>query len=413
MSRREVIRMGVAAAAASAFGAGAATTRQAAAAPSIAPFRVAVPQTELDDLRRRLAGARWPERETEEGWSQGVPLDRLQRLVEYWRTDYSWRRFEAQINGFPQFRTRIDGLGFHFLHVTSRHPHALPIVLTHGWPGSIIEFLKVIGPLTDPTAHGGRARDAFHVVIPSLPGYGFSDKPSGPGWNSGRIARAWAGLMDMLGYRRWVAQGGDWGASVTNTLALQRPAGLVAIHLNLPLAIPATLPAKAATPAERAAIAAWTRHTTEGGGYGHEQATRPQTIGYALTDSPIGLAAWMYEKFQAWTDNHGEAENALSRDEILDDITLYWLTSTAASSARLYRENASKFGPNQGIVDFPVGISMFPKEILRQPRSWIDKVYPNIIHWNEPPRGGHFAAFEQPALFTQELRDCFREVRDA
>jgi pimeloyl-ACP methyl ester carboxylesterase len=337
----------------------------------------------------------------------------LQRLVEYWRTGYNWRRFESQINAFPQFRTELDGLGFHFLHVKSKHENALPILLTHGWPGSVIEFLKVIGPLTDPTAHGGRAEDAFHVVIPSLPGYGFSDKPSEPGWNSGRIAKAWAELMRSLGYNRWVAQGGDWGATVTNTLALQKPAGLIAIHLNLPIAFPTNLQMEGATPAEREAIAAWRRHNTDGAGYFQEQATRPQTIGYALTDSPVGLAAWIYEKFQAWTDNTGDPESALTRDEMLDDITLYWLTNTAASSARLYRENAGKFGPNQGVVDFPVGLSIFPREIARVPRTWADKVYPNLIHWNELNKGGHFAAFEQPALFTQELRDCFRKMRNA
>jgi len=386
---------------------------QAADAPIVAPFRAAVPQAALDDLKRRLDGARWPERETASGWSQGVPLDRLQRLVSFWSSGYSWRRFEARLNAFPQFRTEIDGLGFHFLHVRSKHATALPIVLTHGWPGSVIEFLKVIDPLTDPTTHGGRAEDAFHVVAPSLPGHGFSDKPSGPGWNSGRIARAWAELMRRLGYTRWVAQGGDWGASVSNTLALQKPAGLAAIHLTIPLAVPPTLATEGVTPSEGEAIAALKRHATDGGGYALEQATRPQTIGYALADSPVGLAAWIYEKFQAWTDNDGDPETALSRDEMLDDISLYWLTNTAASAARLYRENSGTFGVNQGVVDFPVGVSIFPREVFRVPRSWADKIYPNIIHWRELERGGHFAALEQPALFTQELRDCFRRVRAA
>jgi pimeloyl-ACP methyl ester carboxylesterase len=406
MSRRTVIQMGAAAAAASALSIGIASANDL-----LTPFRVAVPQAALDDLQRRLDSARWPERETQRGWAQGVPLDRLQRLVEYWRTGYSWRRFEAQVNAFPQFHTAIDGLGFHFLHVRSKHESALPLLLTHGWPGSMIEFLKVIGPLTDPTAHGGRASDAFHVIVPSLPGYGFSDKPSEPGWNSERIAKAWAQLMRRLGYTRWVAQGGDWGASVTNTLALRKAPGLIAIHLNLPLVIPATLSTEGATSAEREAIAALTRHFTDGGGYFQQQATRPQTIGYSLADSPVGLAAWVYEKFQKWTDNTGDAESALTRDEILDDITLYWLTNTGASSARLYRENASQSGWNQGIVDFPVGVSIFPKEVFRAPRSWVDKIYPNLIHWNELDKGGHFAALEQPMLFTQELRDCFRKVR--
>ena len=418
MSRRKVIQMGVAAAAVYAVRVGFAGVREVAAAATttvrttVAPFRVTVPQAALDDLKRRLDRARWPERETEEGWSQGVPLDRLRRLVEYWRTGYNWRRFEAQINAFPQFRTEIDGLGLHFLHVKSKHENALPILLTHGWPGSVIEFLKVIGPLTDPKAHGGHAEDAFHVVVPSMPGFGFSDKPSTPGWNTDRIAKASAALMHMLGYTHWVAQGGDLGAFVTNALARQKPAGLIAIHLNLPLVVPATLQSEGATPAELEAIAALKRHFTDGGGYFQEQTTRPQTIGYALTDSPVGLAAWIYEKFQAWTDNTGDPESALTRDEMLDDITLYWLTNTAASSARLYRENA-KFGPNQGRVDFPVGVSIFPRETFRAPRSWVDKIYPNLIHWNELDKGGHFAAFEQPTLFTQEMRDCFRKVRDA
>lgn len=408
VSRRDMIQTGAALAVASDASAGFAGNAAADAA-AIAPFQVSVPQAALDDLKRRLDAVRWPEPATEEGWSQGVPVDRLQRLVEYWRTSYDWRRFEAQLNAFPQFRARIDGLGFHFLHVRSRHEDALPILLTHGWPGSVIEFLKAIGPLTDPTAHGGQPQDAFHVVVPSLPGYGFSDKPAALGWNIERIARAWVELMRTLGYSRWVAQGGDWGAFVTNMLALQKPAGLVAIHLNLPMAFPMPFPTEGATPAEQEAIAAMTRHTTDGGGYFLEQATRPQTLGYALTDSPVGLAAWIYEKFQAWTDNTGEPQSALTVDEMLDDITLYWLTNTAASSARLYRENA-RYAPNQGIVDFPVGISIFPREIVRVPRSWANKVYPNIIHWNEVDKGGHFAAFEQPALFSQELRDCFRHV---
>ncbi|RCS21829.1 epoxide hydrolase [Phyllobacterium salinisoli] len=410
VSRRDVIQAGAVLAVASSFSFGFAGSPAAAAA--IAPFEVSVPQVALDDLRRRLDTVRWPEPETEQGWSQGVPLDRLQRLVEYWRTAYDWRRFEAQINAFPQFRTDIDGLGFHFLHVRSRHEGALPIILTHGWPGSVIEFLKVIGPLTDPTAHGGRAEDAFHVVIPSLPGYGFSDKPSAPGWDAGRIARAWAELMRVLGYTHWVAQGGDWGAVVTNMLALQKPPGLAAIHLNLPLATPTNLQMEEATAAEREAIAALQMFVTDGRGYYQIQSTRPQTLGYALADSPAGLAAWIYEKFQAWTDNSGDPASALTRDEMLDDITLYWLTNTAVSSARLYRENA-RIGMNQGVVDFPVGISIFPGEIFRTPRSWADKFYPNIIHWNELDKGGHFAAFEQPVLFTQELRDCFRGLRDA
>jgi epoxide hydrolase len=412
-SRRRVILSAAAAAMTSAPGTGIGKA-QVSSTTTIAPFRVAVSQVALDDLKRRLDGARWPERETEEGWSQGVPLDQLRRLVDYWRTRYDGHRFEAQINAHPQFRTEIDGLGIHFLHVRSRHENALPVLLTHGWPGSVIEFLKVIGPLTDPTANGGREEDAFHVVIPSLPGFGFSDKPSQSGWHIGRIARAWSELVRRLGYSRWVAQGGDLGAFVSNTLALQKPPGLLAVHLNLPLAVPDPLPSEGRDEVERQAIAAMLRHTTDGSGYSHMHATRPQTLGYSLSDSPVGLAAWIYEKFHAWSDHSGTPESALSRDEILDDITLYWLTNTAASSARLYRECAQNgYTPNQGVVDFPVGLSIFPKEVYRAPRSWVDRVYPNLIHWNELDRGGHFAAFEEPALFTSELRTCFRSVRNA
>jgi len=410
ISRRDVIQAGAVLALASAFTAGFATS--AICADLVAPFKVSISESALEDLKRRLDMVRWPEAATDSGWAQGVPLDHMQSLVEYWRKAYDWRRFEKQINAFPQFRTEIDGIRIHFLHVRSKHEHALPIVLTHGWPGSVVEFLKVIGPLTDPTAHGGCEEDAFHVVVPSMPGYGFSDKPSAPGWNIDRIARAWTALMQRLGYEHWVAQGGDLGAFVANTLALQGTPGLVAIHLTIPLAVPSPLPAQGANAAEREAIAAMTRHMTDGGGYSHEQSTRPQTLGYALSDSPVGLAAWIYEKFHAWTDNDGEAESALTRDEMLDDITLYWLTNTATSAARLYRENGAQ-GPNQGVVNFPVGISIFPKEIYRAPRSWVDKVYPNLIHWNELDKGGHFAAFEQPMLFTKELRDCFRKLRNA
>ena len=409
VTRRDVVQAAAVLAAAATAGPALADGRTANPA-AFAPFKVTVPQAALDDLKRRLGMTRWPEPATEPGWLQGVPLDKLRRLVDYWQAGYDWRRFEARINAFPQFRTEIDGLGFHVLHVRSKHDNALPLILSHGWPGSVAEFLKVIGPLTDPTAHGGRADDAFHLVIPSLPGYGFSDRPAAAGWDARRIARAWADLMTRLGYSHWVAQGGDWGAVVTNVLALQKPAGLAAIHLNLPLAIPASLEGEGATAAEGAALAALRRFVTDGWGYNLMHQTRPQTIGYALADSPVALAAWIYEKFAAWTDNDGDPETALSRDEMLDDITLYWLTNTGASSARLYRENA-KLGMSQGIVDFPVGLSIFPKEIFRTPRSWADRTYPNLIHWNELDKGGHFAAFEQPALFTQELRDCFRTVR--
>jgi pimeloyl-ACP methyl ester carboxylesterase len=374
---------------------------------TVAAFKYTAPQSALDDLRRRLANTRWPERETVMDWSQGVPLAKLRALVDYWRTRYDWRRCEKTLNGFAQYVTAIDGLDFHFLHVRSRHERALPLIITHGWPGSVVEFLKVIGPLTDPTAHGGTAEDAFHVVAPSLPGFGFSGKPSASGWKAERIARAWAELMRRLGYDRYVAQGGDWGALVTTRLAQQRPAGLVAIHLNFPQVIPDPIPA-AQTAAEQRAVDDLARFQSQDFGYYQLQMTRPQTIGYALADSPAGQAAWIYEKFRFWSDNSGDPESALSRDDMLDNITLYWLTDTAASSARMYFENG--FSPGSR-VNLPVGCSLFPKDIFRAPRTWAERFYPNLFYWNEADRGGHFAAFEQPAIFTEELRKCFRSMR--
>jgi pimeloyl-ACP methyl ester carboxylesterase len=383
-----------------------------ASADPITPFTYRAPQSALDDLKRRLSQTRWPERETVTDWSQGVPLAKLRTLVEYWRTGYDWRRFEARLNGFAQYRTEIDGLNIHFLHVRSRHANALPIVITHGWPGSVIEFFKVIGPLTNPTADGGRAEDAFHVVAPSLPGFGFSDKPAERGWDAARIARAWSELMRRLGYTRYVAQGGDWGSIITSTLAQQQPAGLVGIHLNMPIVFPDPVPATGLSAAELRAVEKFKQFQTDGFGYFLQQSTRPQTVGYGLADSPVGQAAWIYEKFYAWTDNNGDPESALTRDEMLDNITLYWLTDTAASSARIYFEQARLGAPsNSGRVDLPVGCSIFPREIVPAPRSWAERVFPKLIHWKELNRGGHFAAFEQPDLFTKELRDCFRSLR--
>jgi pimeloyl-ACP methyl ester carboxylesterase len=406
LSRRAVLRAGAATAfAASVLG------RAAGADPAVAPFTFQAPQSALDDLQQRLARARWPEREPVDDWSQGVPLARLRALVDYWRTGYDWRRCEAVLNGFAQYRTETDGLDLHFMHVRSPHADALPII-THGWPGAVIEFLKVIGPSSDPTAHGGEARDAFHVVAPSLPGFGFSERPAERGWNAERIARAWAVLMARLGYERYVAQGGDWGAVVTTAMAVQRPPGLAAIHLNMPLVIPDPVPGGGLSAEEQQALEKYQRFLTDGFGYFHLQATRPQTIGYALTDSPVGQAAWIYEKFQAWTDNRGKPEDALTQDEMLDVITLYWLTGTAASSARMYLENAAVVGAPP-VIELAVGCSIFPQEIVPAPRSWAERVYPNLIYRNELDRGGHFAAFEQPALFTQELRDCFRSLRQS
>jgi len=409
LSRRALLRS-VAATAVAVTGVVRAGSAFAQTGPAIVPFTYHAPEGALEDLRQRLARARFPEPETVNDWSQGVPVAKLQALVEYWRTGYDWRRCETMLNGFDQYRTEIDGLNIHFLHARSTQANALPILITHGWPGSILEFHKIIRPLTDPPAHGGRAQDAFHVVAPSLPGFGFSDKPAERGWNSARIASAWAELMRRLGYTRYVAQGGDWGALITTTLAQQRPAGLVGIHLNFPVVFPDPMPTAGLSAEEQRAVDALIRFQTDGSGYFQLQATRPQTIGSALADSPVGQAAWLYEKFHAWTDNHGDPEDALTRDEMLDDITLYWLTNTAASSARIYLENAGS-GFNSGVVDIPVGCSIFPREIFLTPRSWAERVYPNLIHWNELDRGGHFAAWEQPELFTRELRDCFRSLR--
>jgi pimeloyl-ACP methyl ester carboxylesterase len=376
---------------------------------AITPFTLAIPEAALDDLRRRLDATRWPERETVGDWSQGAPLERVQALCEYWLNQYDWRRCEALLNALGQYRTEIDGLGIHFLHVRSPNPDALPLILTHGWPGSVIEFLDVIGPLTDPAAHDGDPADAFHVVAPSLPGYGFSDKPQATGWGVERIGRAWAVLMQRLGYDLWLAQGGDWGAAVTTALGVARPAGLAAIHLNMPLIFPDGEDLLDLTAREQASIAAMQFYQEQDSGYAKQQATRPQTLGYGLTDSPSGQAAWIYEKFYAWTDNDGTPESALSRDRMLDNIMLYWLPANAAASARLYWESVATFKSHA--IDLPVGVSIYPKEIFRPSRRWAERRFSQIIHWNEPAQGGHFAAFEQPAVFVEELRQCFRALR--
>ncbi|NGZ88140.1 epoxide hydrolase family protein [Duganella aceris] len=373
------------------------------------PFKVALPQAALDDLKLRLSMVRWPDQETVTDWSQGLPLQRLQALVEYWQHGYDWRRAEASLNALPQFKTNIDGLEIHFLHVRSKHPNALPILLTHGWPGSIFEFMKVIGPLVDPTAHGGKAEDAFNVVIPSLPGYGFSAKPQAAGWGLPRIARAWSTLMDRLGYHKWVAQGGDWGAGVTTWMAKQHAIGLAAVHLNLPILFPPPLDG-APDQQEQAAIDQLTAFNNAKSGYAKLQGTRPQTIGYALADSPVAQAAWIYEKLGAWSDSGNDPESVLSRDEILDNITLYWLTGSGASSARLYAESFSTDFSTQKL-DLPVAVSIFPGELYRPPRKWGERVYSKLYYWNEAARGGHFAAFEQPQLFTTELRRAFATIR--
>jgi pimeloyl-ACP methyl ester carboxylesterase len=376
---------------------------------AITPFVLSIPQQDLDELRRRLTQTRWPDRETVDDWSQGAPLAKVQALCDYWRQRYDWRRCEARLNGLGQYKTAVDGLGIHFLHVRSPHPGALPLLMTHGWPGSVVEFLKVIGPLTDPVAHGGAAADAFHVVAPSLPGYGFSDKPTNRGWGVPRIASAWIALMARLGYDRWVAQGGDWGAGVTTAIGVFRPPACSAIHLNMPLVYPERQDRVEPTPQEQAALASMARYHEQESGYAKQQSTRPQSLGYGLIDSPAGQAAWIYEKMWAWTDNQGAPEDALSLDEILDNIMLYWLPGTGASSARLYWESFATFSSSK--LELPVGVSIYPREIFRASRRWAERHITNIIHWNELDRGGHFAAWEQPELFVREIRDCFRQVR--
>ncbi|WP_030454042.1 epoxide hydrolase family protein [Herbidospora cretacea] len=382
----------------------------------VTPFRLEVPEAELHDLRDRLARTRWPGKETVDDWSQGVPLAYLRELCRYWAEQYDWRATERRLNALPQFRTTLDGLGIHFVHVRSPHEDALPLVLTHGWPGSIVEFLKVIGPLTDPPAHGGDAADAFHVVCPSLPGYGFSDKPTGTGWGVERIAAAWVRLMARLGYDRYGAQGGDWGTSITASIGQQDPEHVAGIHLMPPLAAPDPATMDDLTDAERAALAALERAGEWEDGYSLEQSTRPQTIGYGLVDSPALLCAWIVEKVRSWTDCDGHPENAISRDELLDNLMLYWLPGTGASAAQLYWESFKQVqrrfaGETTDVVTVPAGCSIFPKENPRPSRRWAAKRFTDIRHWNELDRGGHFAAFEQPESFVDEVRTFFRLVR--
>ena len=375
----------------------------------VRPFRIAIDEDDLADLRARLARTRWPEAETVDDWSQGIPLAYTRELCSYWAETYDWRATEARLNALPQFLCELDGLDIHFLHVRSPHPDALPLVLTHGWPGSVVEFEKVIGPLVDPVAHGGDAADAFDVVCPSLPGYGFSAKPAATGWTVQRTAAAWAGLMAGLGYDRYGAQGGDWGATVTAALGHGDPDHLVGIHLNMPLAAPGSLDLTDLTPGEVAALEDYDRHRRWGTGYSKEQSTRPQTVGYGLVDSPVGQAAWIVEKFREWSDCDGHPETVFTRDELLDNVMLYWLTASAASSARLYWESFVRPGFDQ--VSVPTGCSVFPKEIMRISRRWAATRFTDIRYWNELDRGGHFAAMEQPATFVDEVRAFFRLVR--
>ncbi len=375
----------------------------------VRPFRIEVPEADLADLRARLARTRWPEAETVADWSQGIPLAYTRELCDYWADTYDWRATEARLNRLPQFVTELDGLDVHFLHLRSPHPGALPLVLTHGWPGSVLEFEKVLGPLVDPVAHGGDATDAFDVVVPSLPGYGFSAKPTGTGWTVQRIAGAWATLMDRLGYGRYGAQGGDWGAMVTATLGHLDPDHVAGIHLNMPVAAPGSFDVQDMTATEQAALVAYDHHRKWGTGYSKEQSTRPQTVGYGLVDSPVGQAAWIVEKFWAWTDCDGHPEHVLTRDELLDNVMFYWLPAAGASSARLYWESFVRPGFEE--VTVPTGCSIFPKEIMRMSRRWAATRFRDIRYWNELDRGGHFAAFEQPATFVDEVRAFFRLVR--
>jgi len=402
---------------------------QLAAAPddAIRPFRINVPEADLVDLRRRIAATRWPDQETVKDQSQGTPLARLQELVRYWGTDYDWRKIEARLNALPQFVTTIDGVDIHYIHVRSKHPNALPLIVTHGWPGSVIEQLKIIDPLTNPTAHRGQAEDAFDVVVPSLPGYGFSGKPTGTGWDPDRIARAWAEVMKRLGYTRYVAQGGDWGTPISSAMARQGAAGLLGIHINLPATVPPEVAAALAggplptdlSDKERAVVEALMTSGKNGNlAYFTIMTARPQTVGYGATDSPAGLAAWVlvHPGFAQW--RYGADHNqSPTRDDVLDNITLYWLTNTATSAARLYWENGARgsvivaAAQRTAEISLPVAITVFPEDVYRPPETWARRAYRNLSYFNEVDKGGHFAAWEQPGLFSAELRAAFRPLR--
>jgi pimeloyl-ACP methyl ester carboxylesterase len=416
-SRRQFV---VGAGAAGALSAMPSIARAQADDRSVRPFRIAIPEAEIGAMKRRIVGTRWADTQPASDDSQGVSRQTFEPLMYYWAQGYDWRKVEARLNALPMFVTRIDDLDIHFIHVRSRHGNALPMILTHGWPGSILEFLKVIEPLTNPTAHGGKAEDAFHLVIPSIPGFGFSAKPMVPGWGSDHIGRAWAVLMQRLGYARYVSQGGDCGSVISQRMALQHVPGLIGIHLNMPAVVPADIakilaagdPAPASlTPKERGAFGQLEAFYRDNSAYAAMMNTRPQTIGYSLVDSPVGMAAWMYEKIGQWTYPAGDPERVLGRDAILDDISLYWLTGTGASAARTYWEDHSNNFNARGIIDLPVAVSVFPGEIFRAPKSWAERCYTNLFYFNEARDGGHFAAWEQPALFAEEVRAAFRPLR--
>lgn len=380
---------------------------------AISPFEVNIEESVLEDLRTRLAMTRWPDAETCEGWAQGTPLAYAQELAQYWANDYDWRRFEKKLNGWPQFMTNIDGIDIHFIHVKSPHEDAMPIIVSHGWPGSIVEFHKIIDALADPTSHGGSASDAFHVVMPCLPGYGFSGKPTGTGTTVQKIGAMWGQLMARLGYDSYVAQGGDWGSMVTQSMAQTETVHCQAVHINMPIVAPDPDTMDNLTDKEQSALVSIGEYADKGSGYSKQQSTCPQSLGYGLADSPVGQMAWVIEKFYMWTDCEVDGvkhpENALTRDELLDNVMLYWLNNAGASSARLYWESFENADMNP--IDMPVGCSIFPHEIFRSSRRWAEKRFSNLIHWNELDKGGHFAAFEQPEIFVEEVRTCFRQLR--
>ena len=380
---------------------------------AIKPFTAAIPDPALEDLKQRILRTRWPERETVDGWDQGIPLDYTRALADYWATDYDWRRFEQRLNAWPQFTTEIEGIGIHFIHRRSPQPDALPLLISHGWPGSVAEFHKVIDALADPVAHGGEAEDAFHVVVPSLPGYGFSGKPVTAGTSAEKIGRMWGQLMARLGYPRYVAQGGDWGSIITQSMGQTETTHCAGIHITMPIVAPDPETMDDLSPRERSALDAMQFYNQWDSGYSKQQSTRPQTLGYALADSAVGQMAWIVEKFYAWTDCERDGsrhpENVLSRDELLDNVSLYWLTNSAASSARLYWESFNN--PGTGPIDMPAGCSIFPREIFRSSRRWAEQRFSNLVYWRELDQGGHFAALEQPTAFIGELRDCFRLMR--
>jgi pimeloyl-ACP methyl ester carboxylesterase len=379
----------------------------------ILPFRIEFPDEALEDLANRLRHTRWPEAETvagtDEPWQQGMPLHVTQELVRFWAEDYDWRATEARLNELDHFRTVVDGLGIHFIHARSPQADALPLVMTHGWPGSVVEFLKVIGPLTDPGSHGGDPADAFHLVLPSLPGYGFSDKPTHTGWGIPRIAAAWEQLMLRLGYDRFGAQGGDWGSMVTSQLGMDHPRHLAGIHLNMPIVFPDPETMEDMTEPEMRALASFDHYQQWDNGYSTQQSTRPQTLGYGLADSPVGQMAWIVEKFWSWTDNDGDPRDALTETELIDNVMLYWLTNSGASSARLYWESFKHLDVRE--ISVPVGCSIFPKEIFQSSRRWAEKRFTDLRHFGVLDAGGHFAAFEQPGTFVDEVRAAFRSMR--